>query len=89
MWRHRGNVLDKNVRKGFPVGKKEKREEGEQKTGFEHCFMENRSSSHGYLRTGQHPRKRMSASTGWMGKAGRLGKISLPKRHKDEAEPAG
>lgn len=90
MQRHRENVLDKNVRKGHPVGKKErgKREEGEQKTGFELRFMENRSSSQGYLGKGQQPRKRTSASRRWMGKTSRLVR-SLLRWGKDEAEPTG
>lgn len=50
--------------------------------------MENRSSLQGYLGKKQYPTKRMSALRRWMGRTGRLGKISMPRSGKDEAEPA-
>lgn len=88
MWRPRENVLDKNVRKGHPVGKRERstREQGERKTalssaswktGPPHKANEGRGSSSG---------RECLLQRRWMGKTGRLGKISMPRQGENEAE---
>lgn len=89
--RRRENVLNTNVKKGSPVDEKERRQKKvnqSEKTGFEVRFVENRSSSQDYLGKRQYPTKRMFALRRWMGRTGRLGKISMPRCGKDEAEPA-
>lgn len=68
-----------NVLKGSPMDKKERRQKKvnqSEETGFELRFVETRSSSQDYLGKRQYPTKRMSASRRWMGRTGRLGKIS-------------